>query len=56
MSAHSLRDAVTLAREQGASWSAIGRALGRNRETIYRQYTAGSPVVVIQPHQKKPAA
>jgi hypothetical protein len=33
--------AVAQAREQGASWSDIGDALGRSRQAVHRQYGGG---------------
>jgi hypothetical protein len=39
----------------GWSWSDIGRALGVNRETAYRQFLGGNVIVVVRPHQSRSA-
>lgn len=52
--ADDLRDAITAAKSAGISWSEIGRTLGTVRETIFRQYQAGSPIVVVRAWHKPP--
>ena len=49
--AQDLRDAIRTAKGAGVSWSDIGRALGVVRETVFRQYQAGSPIVVVKARQ-----
>jgi len=52
--ADDLRAAIRKAKDAGVSWSAIGRALGVVRETVFRQYQAGSPIVVVKARQNAP--
>ena len=52
--ADDLRAAIRKAKDAGVSWSEIGRALGVVRETVFRQYQAGSPIVVVKARQKPP--
>ena len=52
--AQELRTAIRTAKGAGVSWSAIGRALGVVRETVFRQYQAGSPIVVVKARQNAP--
>jgi len=49
--ADDLRAAIRKAKDAGVSWSHIGRALGVMRETVFRQYQAGSPIVVVKARQ-----
>lgn len=49
--AEDLRVAIKKAKAAGVSWSEIGRALGVVRESVYRQYECGSPIVVVRPFQ-----
>lgn len=51
-----LHGEVAKARAAGYSWSDIGRALGINRETIFRQYHASDRIVVVRPHQTRQGA
>jgi hypothetical protein len=44
-----LRAAVQDCQEAGMSWQMIGDALGAPKETIYRQFTAGGPVITAKP-------
>jgi hypothetical protein len=46
-----LRAAVEECREAGMSWQAIGNALSVPRETVFRQYSAGGPVITAKPVQ-----
>jgi hypothetical protein len=46
-----LRAAVEESQEAGMSWQAIGDALGVPKETIFRQYSAGGPVITAKPVQ-----
>jgi hypothetical protein len=48
--ADDLRTAIRKAREAGVSWSAIGKTLGVRYDIVYRQYRAGSPIVVTRAH------
>jgi len=49
--ADDLREAVRKAKDAGVSWAAVGEALGVGRETAFRQYKCGSPIVVVRGHQ-----
>ena len=46
-----LRAAVEECQEAGMSWQAIGNALGVPKETMFRQYSAGGPVITAKPVQ-----
>lgn len=46
-----LRAAVQECQEAGLSWQAIGNALDVPKETIFRQYSAGGPVITAKPVQ-----
>jgi len=52
--AEDLREAITAARDAGATWAQIGQALDMPRETAFRQHRAGSPIVVVKAYQSKP--
>ena len=55
-SAVRLRDAIGDAIDDGVPWRAIGDALGMVHETAFRQFRAGSPIVVVKAYQSKGAA
>ena len=55
-SAAELREAVTGACDAGVPWRAIGEALGIRHETAFRQFRAGSPIVVVRAYQSAPEA
>jgi hypothetical protein len=46
-----LRAAVQECQEAGLSWQAIGTALGVPKETLFRQFSAGGPVITAKPVQ-----
>ena len=46
-----LRDAIGEACEAAVTWRAIGEALGVPHETAFRQFRAGSPVVIVKARQ-----
>ena len=46
--AEELRVAIKKAKDAGVSWSEIGRTLGMCRETVFRQFKAGSQIVVVK--------
>jgi hypothetical protein len=46
-----LRAAVQECQEAGSSWQAIGTALGVPKETLFRQFSAGGPVITAKPVQ-----
>ncbi|HEX7161236.1 MAG TPA: hypothetical protein VF223_08375 [Trebonia sp.] len=46
-----LRAAVKECQEAGLSWQAIGNALGVPKETLFRQFSAGGPVITAKPIQ-----
>ena len=46
-----LRAAVQECQEAGLSWQAIGTALEVPKETLFRQFTAGGPVITAKPVQ-----
>lgn len=46
-----LRAAVQECQEAGMSWQVIGTALRVPKETIFRQFTAGGPVITAKPVQ-----
>lgn len=50
--AEELRVAIRKAKDAGVSWSEIGRALGVVRETVFRQFQAGSPIVIVKARHK----
>lgn len=52
--ADDLRAAVGKAKDAGVSWTALGEALGIGRETAFRQYKCGSPIVVVRARQNLP--
>jgi predicted DNA-binding protein (UPF0251 family) len=45
-----LRLEVDVARSEGLSWQDIAKELGITRTTLWRQYQAGGPIVVIRPY------
>ena len=51
-----LREAITGACDAGVPWRAIGEALGIPHETAFRQFKAGSPIVVVRAYQSAPEA
>lgn len=46
-----LRATVQECQEAGLSWQAIGTALGVPKETLFRQFSAGGPVITAKPVQ-----
>ena len=48
-----LRAAVQECQEAGLSWQAIGTALGVPKETLFRQFSAGGPVITAKPVQSR---
>jgi hypothetical protein len=48
-----LRAAVQECQEASMSWQAIGDALGVPKETVFRQFSAGGPVITAKPVQSK---
>ena len=46
-----LRAAVQECQEAGLSWQAIGTALSVPKETLFRQFSAGGPVITAKPVQ-----
>src|SRR5580704_11217905 len=48
-----LRAAVAECQEAGMSWQAIGDALGVPKETVFRQHSAGGPIITAKPVQSK---
>jgi hypothetical protein len=49
--AWALREAVADCQDAGRSWADIGGAVGLPRETVFRQFGAGGPVVTVRPSQ-----
>lgn len=49
--ARDLHGACSDALAAGESWSAIGRAVGINRETVFRQFYGADVIVATRPHQ-----
>ena len=54
--AEGLRNAIADACDDGVTWRAIGDALGIPHETAFRQFRAGSPIVVVKAYQSAPDA
>lgn len=48
-----LRAAVEECQQAGSSWADIGKAVGLPRETVFRQYQAGGPIIKAKPVQSK---
>ena len=46
-----LRAAIQEALDAGMTWRVIGDALGMVHETVFRQFRAGSPIVVVKAYQ-----
>lgn len=44
-----IRAIVTRLRESGATWRSIAATLGMNYQTLWEQYHAGGPIVVVRP-------
>jgi hypothetical protein len=49
--ANRLLAAVRKASSAGVSWREIGKALGAEHTTVFRQAMAGSPIVIVHPFQ-----
>jgi transcriptional regulator of acetoin/glycerol metabolism len=49
-----LHEAVRRANANGVSWSAMGRAIGLPRETLYRQFKHSTAINVVKVHQNPP--
>jgi hypothetical protein len=49
--AASMRDCIGYARRAGLSWRDIGRLLGMDHCSVFRQMQAGSPVSVVRAFQ-----
>jgi hypothetical protein len=48
-----LRSAIEECEAAGLSWADVGQRVGLPRETVYRQYQAGGPVVTVRAAQTK---
>lgn len=43
-----IREIVKRLRESGETWRAIARTLGMHYQTLWEQYHAGGPIVVVR--------
>ena len=53
MNAEALREMITAARAAGMSWHKIAVAIDLPQPTVFRQYQAGSPIVVVRPYHSR---
>jgi hypothetical protein len=54
--AWALRSAVEECQDSDLPWTQIGDRIGLPRETVYRQWASGGPIVTVRAQQAKPAS